>query len=612
MACEGKSKFNLKRIHVPAGFLCVYGNLSQDELDKIHASATSLLPFVPSEQTSCSHTKDNLHVWGWSCFKEAARGSYWHQDTHNPQTCTLFDGFLVEDATLDHSIAHALHHSISSRGFAPTLQQTEGAFSTLHVHNAKTVFAARSISNAQHLYYGVRGNLVAISNRAMLVATALQKGGQPVIKKDFFAWWASTSMAPLTFDPSPWEGVQNLSTDTMLVVRHGKLTTRKLIPPERYSTWDEARQDHVRRSTIWTRLPDVKTRLPLTGGKDSRAILSALLASQTHTSLDHAYIRAPEDHPDVVVARELTEKCNIPLVVEGLDDFLSMPLLEQMRIHLFRTESRLHPWDVKAMGSREQYFSLGGHFGELYRSHASTHLLLGWEGVRLLLEKDKQLDKFSTLTSESIAMLRAHTLGWIEQKRAQGVCIHEMRDHWHRDARMWQWATDALRADSLGGVTCTPLVSARLLAGYDRQSLWARRAELTHFELMKAGPQWLWTHRFAGASWRRELMVWSKTPPTPGYPSMSMWPHQSRQFLMWQASRQELVDYLCDEDSSGAFKDVFDMEKVRQSTTRYLETEKSTPDQQLLRGLFGVIGAKIMLNEGFIVSPLESKLPTKK
>ena len=81
---------------------------------------------------------------------------------------------------------------------------------------------------------------------------------------------------------------------------------------------------------------------------------------------------------------------------------------------------------------------------------------------------------------------------------------------------------------------------------------------------------------------------------------------------MWQASRQELVDYLCDEDSSGAFKDVFDLEKVRQSTTRYLETEKSTPDQQLLRGLFGVIGAKIMLNEGFIVSPLESKLPTKK
>lgn len=573
--------------------------LSRTLLDTIEGSAHALLPFTPSHTQSHHDPAAGLSFSSWSIFEEAARGAYTHvapsTDASGP-SITSFDGWFVEDAPVSQSLARALHERIVRDGFHHTLSTLEGAHVSAHLDARGQVRAARAISNAQHLYYGQRGDLIAISNRAMLVATALERGSKPVLDKWFFAWWASTNMAPLTFELSPWRGVQSLAPHRMLLLRDHALHVQPLAHPKPYASWEEARQDHITRCNVWTRLPDVRTRLPLTGGKDSRSILAALLAANTHRDLDHAYLRAPEDHPDAIIAKELADRCGIPLIFDDFSPFLEEPLLEHLVKHLHCTEARLHPWDVKSVAPTERCVSLGGHFGELYRSHVSSHLLLSWPGVHLLLDAPNQLDKFGCLSEESITMLRAHTRAWIAAKKESGIPIRAARDRWHREARMWQWATDAMRADSVDSVTFTPLVSGRQLASYDTQSLLEQRAERTHFEWMQVAPEWLWRHPFAGATWRKELMPWSRRPHAKGIPSSSMWPHQTRQYLMWKSSQEELVAFLCESSSGSPFQDVFDLERVRQAVARYLDGDtRGTPDQLLLKGIFGILGAKLMM-----------------
>ena len=583
------------------------GELSAEQIERIQRSASRLIPFVATRSERFDFPALRRVVLVWSCFEEAARGSFWHRDEQGALTC--LDGWMVERGALSQSVAAAWHEALKrggSAGFGEKLAKRDGGFSTLHVSAHGEAWAARDAANAQHLYSGQGDHLVAISNRAMLVATALERGGAPRLNPRWFAWWGSTSLAPLNHEPSPWRGVEQLAASTALSVSvSGQVRAHALPEAAPYGSWDEAREAHLERCTAWRRLPGVKTRLPLTGGKDSRAILSAILAAGAIRELDHAYIRAPAQHPDVQVASELAERGGFELQVHSLEELLSVDLLEQMRVHLFRSEARLHTWDLKAVVGPEPLVSLGGHFGELYRSHYSDHLLLGWRGVALLLASPAKVNLFGCLTPQSAAYIAQQTRAWIAKKRLEGTRRLEARDLWHREARMQQWAADALRADSVGAVTQTPLCSARLLAGYDRQTLLERRAERTHYELMRAGPEWLTAHRFAQDRWRAELWPWRRRRAVPGAPGLHSWPDLSRQHLLWRQDAPGALELLRAPDASSVFYEVFDQLGVERLIKSYLESERAgAPDQFKLKVIFGLLGARIAIDEALSSRPL--------
>jgi hypothetical protein len=60
------------------------------------------------------------------------------------------------------------------------------------------------------------------------------------------------------------------------------------------------------------RLPNVPFRFSLTGGRDSRLILAALVAAKCFDKLRGCYLIAAPDHPDVIVGRMLAEHYGIP------------------------------------------------------------------------------------------------------------------------------------------------------------------------------------------------------------------------------------------------------------------------------------------------------------
>lgn len=587
---------------MPAVFLYVFSELGEMDLDRVELAARRQLPFeAPPARRIIAAREPRAAVLVWRCGEEAARGDYVHHDVAH-QVTTCFDGWLVEEGPLGESVASALHARLLAQGFVEGMATLEGGCVAGQMDAEGVWRGARDLANAQHLYYGERGGVVACSNRAMVVGSALSRGGEPELVPDYFAWWLSASMSPITHHPSPWRHVRQLEAGHYIKINQCNIKVFPLPSASPYASWEEAREAFVRRCTQFTRLPGLPTRLPLTGGKDSRAILAALLGSDTLSKLDHLALRAPPEHPDAVVAGELAARCGVPLRLHGMEELLERPLLEQLRMHLFRSECRLHSWDVKAEAERKGLLSLGGHFGELYRSHFTGHLMLGWQGMERLLGVASQVNQHGVLTAEAAHHIQVQVRGWIEHLREQHVPVWTARDQWHRQARMWQWAADAARADGVGQVLMAPLGSGRLVAGYDRQTLWERRAERTHFELMQVGPEWLWRHRFAQASWRRELMVWMRRPITPGLEGVSSWPHASRQYLMWERHKEEARALLLDAPGAGsAFYEVFDREGVARLLARY---EAGAPDGFLLKGIFGVLGARLALGEGVRARPI--------
>lgn len=576
---------------MPASFLLVAGELSGVERDMIGSTGAELVPVVPERAQRWARPALGLHVWVWSTCAEGARGAWsWSEARGDEEIFACLDGWFVEDAPLSMSLAEAFAGALMG-DFGAASAALEGGWSGLCVEPGGRACAGADAAGMQSCYVGERGGLVAVSNRSMLVAMALERGRWPEPDPRFFGWWMTPSMAPLT-RATPWPGVYPIEPNRWVQIQGGRLGWRERPAARPYRSWYEARAAHIRRASAWARLPGVSTRLTLTGGKDSRAVLAGILAAGVEDRLDHAYIRAPEQHPDVEIARQLCERVGLEIEVAGLGEFLEQPLLEQVRTHLFRTEGWMHSWDLKAPRTVAPRGVLGGHFGELYRSHFRSYQLGGWPMVYRVMAHPSRVDQHGVLGPELVASLASQMRQWVGRQRAAGVGSHEIHDRWHREARMWQWASDALRADGIGGGLMAPLGSARQLAMYDEQVLLEKRAERTHFELMRAVPDWLWRHPFANASWRLELLPWMGQRPVPGL-KRSVWGGNSRHVMLWERHGAQAREYLLD-PGADAFGELFE----RAAVERMLEGYEETGDGFLLKGIYGLLGVRVACREG--------------
>lgn len=221
----------------------------------------------------------------------------------------------------------------------------------------------------------------------------------------------------------------------------------------------------------------------MTGGKDSRAVLAGLVGASAADSV-HATIMARPDHPDATVAARLTRHYGIPFENRGIEYLLEGTLLERIARHLWRTEGLLHAWDLKPFAPRDGEVILTGQVGESYRGHFTRNLLRPWRCVRRGYTDESFVDQHDLLRPVARAFVHGRLTTWFDAARADGMRQSDVRDRWHRECRMWQWASNILRGDALGGMACAPLASGRLLAMYQRKlSLRDRIHKRIHFEL---------------------------------------------------------------------------------------------------------------------------------
>jgi hypothetical protein len=568
-----------------------------------YESAARFSPIVP--EATWLHELDDISLCAaFSNAAESAAGSY----VHFPESgggFVAFNGWVagngLSDQPFSTTVATWIFDRIQDTSFDDFVKDTTGEWSVLSVSPAGEIRAAMAFPGGEHIYYGSVDGVLVISNRAILCAAALH-GHIPAPNPFFIGWLLTSNNAFLSDDETPFAHVYALHPlKTLVLHRETKTFELRARPwPHAATTasFDELLDEMAHRVSVVRRLPNVPFRLSLTGGRDSRLVLAALVAAKCFDKLRGCYLIAPPDHPDVIVGKMLAEHYGIPF--ECLPrEASTRSIWEDLAIHHFQTEMGIHFWDSKGALSRLREGRLGGSYGEMFFSHFKMHQILGWPGAASVIESNGYVDPENVLTTRAQEHFRQGVRTFWQRRRDEGILPSQIRDRLHRDGRMWRWVGQGRLAIGLGTVNTNPIPSPKMLDKYLSLSYLDRRFGRIHYELMHRADPWIPEHPFASKGFsayltgHRERRL--KFPPA----ARTIAP----QHALWQAQHEELSNYLL-APAKGDFFELVDKKRLEQQLRRL----PSNPSRLQLAAIFGIIGVRHALEEPIQPRPCKVEL----
>lgn len=575
-------------------FLVLTGCGDPGEIARRTGAAAAYLPFVPEAHDVWLSPDEATALNAWSVYREASRGSFYATDRDG---ALAYNGWMREDDRwpLAESVAGNLLTESRKTGLAALMDERAGEFAVVHVQADGKVVAATDLLGTQHLYYGERNGVLALSNRAFLVAAALDGGRLPTPNLMNLAWLMTGELAMFAGD-TMFDDVRLLAGGCSLSADRSSLVVTRPPPDDERATsddWDVHFAELCDRVAQMTRLPDVRFRQTLTGGKDSRLVLGAMLASGAIERLHDCWIEAEPGHPDAEIAQALADHYGL-----GLDMFKAhvadSPMWAQLDLHNFQTEVVFHAWDTKGSIERKREGVVNGHCGEIFRSHIPLMAKGGWPLMRYKYGSAMWVNRWGLLTKPAFERCRKRQLAEFDRWRDEGTPLTDMQDRWHRECRMQRWLGQALQHDGIGDLSFNPLPGAHLLRRYKQLPVIDRKGHRVHFELTRRVDDWLWRQPFESDTWSRHLLVGQ---PRPEPPLKRDFLQILPQFHQYKQIEAELPDFLLNPRDDGFFQ-IVDKRGVR----RAMDRARRRPTIRRLQFVLGLVGLRAAL-QGIPVQP---------
>jgi hypothetical protein len=558
--------------------------------------AQRYLPVVPSRSQRHENADGSLLVV-WCTCREAEGDGCLHVSASG---AVAYNGWVAgvgpSSPAREAPGAARIAGVLDAQGIDRFAERAQGEWSVLSLGPDGAIQAATDFLGGEHVYYGDAAGVVAVSNRAFPCAVALH-GGLPAPDPFFLGWLLTRNRAFVSDDETAFAGVRALHPRTVLCAP-ARAETLEPRPKRREDTrprsWDELTAELVDRVRVVERRPDVSFWLTLTGGRDSRLILAALVASGAVRAIAGCTLVGGPGQPDAVVARRLAEhhglrfRCTPP-------DLDRSDLWDALALHTFQSEMGVHFWNGKGAQSRSREGRIGGNYGEIYWSHAFLRQALGWRGVARIFESSDNIDPHGIFTDEARRYYHDRMGRFWRRRRDEGLSPLEVRDRWHRDVRKWRWVGQTRLADASASLNVNPLPSLRLLDKYLTLSLLDQRYGRVHYELMRRLDPWLTRQPFAGPGWPPYLT--GRLPQRPVPPATSAKSALAPQRAAFQRERRAIRQYLLQPDAGGFFQ-VVDRRRLEALLDRV--TEGSPQDD--MNAVFGSIGIRHALR-----APLEPR-----
>lgn len=572
-------------------YLFIRSRHGTDDARRRYESAARFAPLVP-ETTWIREAGQNAICAAFSNAAESAAGSYVHATEHGG--FVVFNGWVAGNHLSDQPflkpVSSWIEERIQATSFDDFVANTTGEWSLLAVSSSGELNAALVFPGGEHLYYGMVDGVFAVSNRALLCAAALH-GHIPTPNPFFVGWLVTTNHAFLSDNGTPFADVFALHPLKALRLKPDANTWELRERPwphiQKPPSYEELLDEMAQRVNIVRRLPNVPFRFSLTGGRDSRLVLAALIAAKCFDKLRGCYLIAPPDHPDVIVGRLLADHYGIPF--ECLPrEASTRSVWDDLKIHHFQTEMGVHFWDSKGILSRTREGRIGGTYGEMFFSHFKMHQLFGWSGVAGIFESDNFIDPDGLLTKRARDYYRQEIRTFCERRRDEGLWPSQIRDRLHRDGRMWRWVGQGRLAVGLGAVNTNPIASPQMLSKYLSLPYLERRFGRLHYELMHLADPWLPEQPFASKGFsayvtghRERRMVFPRAQAT-----------IAPQHTLWKTQRDELCSYLLASAKSDFFE-VIDKGRLEKLLRRTPPNAKRLEIATVL----GILGVRHALEE---------------
>ena len=559
------------------------------QLSSITKATTSYLPFEPEQSVSLASRDEKTLVTCWSVLSEAARGGFW--DSVGNELVT-YNGWFVEQCELPQStMAHSARTMMQRLGAQKFSQTVGGDWSLVRMNADGELDGICDFLGGQHLYYGEHDGLIAVSNRAFLVAAALHGGQIPSLNPFFLSWLLTSAAAPVG-DHTVFDHVSLLLAGNRLKVTQTGLSILPIPELNVARDWSKRVEEFQDRVAQIKRLPELPFSLALTGGKDSRLVLAGLLASDSLDSVTEAFLHAHPDHPDVIVGQKLAEQFGLSFRLfeprTGGDD-----VFDAFARHNFQTEFSANAWDLKGCDERSRAAQLHGSYGEIYRGHADLTFQLGWPFIRRKYLRRSYIDIADILTEDALDYCRQGLSSFLRVHRESGTKYLHLHDHFHRHVRMQRWMGQLQLLSSLATLSIAPIADPRLLAHYQTLSLRQRQGERVHYELMRRCSSGLVVEPFARDRWSRLLPVarWQGGPAQDGSVH-----GLSRQLQIWRKFGAEIQEFLL-APGAPSFSQIVDRRRLK----KLLDHAGSTPDFVVLRAILAAAAIRHALHR-----PLET------
>lgn len=568
-------------------FIFIRSRNGRDDARRRLESAARFSPIVP-ESTWIREAGDNAICGAFSNAEESAAGSYVHVRDHD-DGFVVFNGWTAGNGLskqpFSSSVASWIYERIQATSFDDFVRDTTGEWSLLSVSATGDVRAAMAFPGGEHIYHGFVNGVLVISNRAVMCAAALHDS-IPAPNPFFLGWLLTENHAFVSDDGTPFPGVYTVRPlETLQVKRDSdtfELPSRPWPITDKPASFDELLDQLVKRADVVRRLPNVPFRFSLTGGRDSRLVLAALVAAKSLDKLRGCYLIAPPDHPDVIIGRLLADHYGISF--ECLSrEASTRSVWDDLEIHQFQTEMGIHFWDNKGVLSRPREGRIGGSYGEMFFSHFKTRSLLGWPGVAQAFDSPCYVDPHNVLTVQARDELRRGFRTFWQRRRDEGLLASHIYDCLHREGRMWRWVGQGRLAANLGTVNTNPIASPQMLDKYLSLTYPDRRFGRLHYELMRRADPWMLEQPFHMKSFSAFL--------TGHLPRRMKFPRAKRtiapQHLLWQTQRDELIRYLL-APAKGDFFELVDKNRLE----KLLKGTPANASRHDISAVLGVLGVR--------------------
>jgi hypothetical protein len=274
---------------------------------------------------------------------------------------------------------------------------------------------------------------------------------------------------------------------------------------------EEAVDRLVERTTYIADHYAAQTVIPLSGGKDSRAILSSMCAQDRRPELNQIYTNGYHYSPEVLSASRLVEALGIPERHVIRRPALTRPpsaLAEIVMRSLNASEGQFSVFDHSKI-SQDGRISVGGHQNSI-RDTALPRFPSELEGkspdyLVQMIERDKSLNPSGLLSREGEASIRTDYEGQISEFLERGARPEKTPETFGWMTRTAGWVAITNNVLTYAASPIHPLLDRslmRLALGLPRDIL---ESEAFHFLAMLRAGRDVWDVPFAGQRWSKTL-----------------------------------------------------------------------------------------------------------
>ena len=589
------------------------GRVPAHRVAGLDCGADEHLAFVHEQELSWANASGSIVFRGWQRQPAAFRlGSHWQA---TPDRLVAFAGIpLSNDGPWQNGSSWAEQIASMSRseqlGPSSWHGRLRGSYSLVELNAHKGGCVVSDALGGGLLYQAMSPEVVVISNRSSLAGWALGDG-KPLRRDVVGMGWLLT-LGSVIGPRSGIEGVEALPGDAHVeVAGDGRLQVRRrpgwfatLTPvdpsPEELTAIAQPVAREIQATMAALSAIDGDRRLGLTGGRDSRLLLAAALAS----GVEHRFTyqtTGPEGSADIRVARRLAAEHHLAHN-ESRGSGRDAPaqwLEDEIRVHAHRTCGLLPAKQLSGKPGEVPWLFVDGCFGESMRAFFGDHRhLRHLDDVDSVLQgRLQRWDRGGLCPPETEAFYLEATRMAVAELADGGVATENLLhalfvlEYDRRDIGVADEAM-ALRP------RVHPLQSVSAVAAAFRIGHEARRSQRLHLEVLRCLFEPLARVPLANKGWPDEALsvlpgdiaaryrvppIVGPTAGLAGLRGSSLATH-SGVFERW----------LLDDPTNPVF-DVVDRRRVV-AAVRHEDTAAISPET--IRSLYNVLGVAVWLREG--------------